>query len=394
MKKNKGFNLISVILIICISSITSAIMAGVIVTNNYDLTYKGLSDDAELSEFLKTYSNIIDNYYEDIDKTKMLDAAINGMLNYLGDNYTTYLNEEQTKELETRLSGVYEGIGVTLSANQIIKIEDDSPAKKSGLLVGDKIISVDGTDVANAPSAISALIKASDKDEVSLGINRNEENLVVKVGVASIEISAIEYEMLENNIGYISISIFSRPLTSQMQKALTSLETSGMKKLIIDLRDNTGGYLDSAETTASLFLEKGKVIYSLEDKNDKESFKDETDEKRNYSIVVLINENSASSAEILAAALKDSYGAVLVGQKSFGKGKVQQTVELEDGSMAKYTSAKWLRPNGECIDGIGLTPDYQVNLIYEVDSEGNQTMSVDTQKNKAIEVLMSASNKK
>lgn len=392
MKKNKGFNLISVIVIICISSITSAIMAGVIVTNNYDLTYKGLSDDAELSEFLKTYSNIIDNYYEDIDKTKMLDAAINGMLNYLGDNYTTYLNEEQTKELETRLSGVYEGIGVTLSANQIIKIEDNSPAKKSGLLVGDKIVSVDGTDVTNAPNAISALIKASDKDEVSLGINRNEENLVVKVGVASIEISAIEYEMLENNIGYISISIFSRPLTSQMQKALTFLEASGMKKLIIDLRDNTGGYLDSAETTASLFLEKGKVIYSLEDKNDKESFKDETDEKRTYPIVVLINENSASSAEILAAALKDSYGATLVGQKSFGKGKVQQTVELEDGSMAKYTSAKWLRPNGECIDGIGLTPDYQANLIYEVDSDGNQTMSVDTQKNKAIEILMSASN--
>lgn len=392
MKKNKGFNLISVIVIICISSITSAIMSGVIVTNNYDLTYKGLSSDTELAEFLKTYSNIIDNYYEDIDKTKMLDAAINGMLNYLGDNYTTYLNEEQTKELETRLSGSYEGIGVTLSDNQIIKIEDNSPAAQAGLMVGDKITSVDGTDVTNAPTAISALIKGSDKKEVSLGVSRNDQNLIFKVGIASIEISAIEYEMLENNIGYLSISIFSRPLTSQVQKALADLEGKGMKKLIIDLRDNTGGYLDSAETTASLFLEKGKLIYSLEDKKNKEHYKDETEEKRTYPIVVLINENSASSAEILAAALKDSYGASLVGQKSYGKGKVQQTVELEDGSMAKYTSAKWLRPNGECIDGIGLNPDYQASLVYETDENGNQIMSVDTQKNKAIEVLMSISD--
>lgn len=392
MKKNKGFNLISVIVIICISSITSAIMSGVIVTNNYDLTYKGLSNDTELAEFLKTYSNIIDNYYEDIDKTKMLDAAINGMLNYLGDNYTTYLNEEQTKELETRLSGSYEGIGVTLSDNQIIKIEDNSPAAQAGLMVGDKITSVDGTDVTNAPTAISALIKGSDKKEISLGVSRNDQNLIFKVGIASIEISAIEYEMLENNIGYLSISIFSRPLTGQVEKALADLEGKGMKKLIIDLRDNTGGYLDSAETTASLFLEKGKLIYSLEDKKNKEQYKDETEEKRNYPIVVLINENSASSAEILAAALKDSYGASLVGQKSYGKGKVQQTVELEDGSMAKYTSAKWLRPNGECIDGIGLTPDYQTSLVYETDEAGNQIMSVDTQKNKAIEVLTSISD--
>lgn len=392
MKKNKGFNLISVIVIICISSITSAIMSGVIVTNNYDLTYKGLSNDTELAEFLKTYSNIIDNYYEDIDKTKMLDAAINGMLNYLGDNYTTYLNEEQTKELETRLSGSYEGIGVTLSDNQIIKIEDNSPAAQAGLMVGDKITSVDGTDVTNAPTAISALIKGSDKKEISLGVSRNDQNLIFKVGIASIEISAIEYEMLENNIGYLSISIFSRPLTSQVEKALADLEGKGMKKLIIDLRDNTGGYLDSAETTASLFLEKGKLIYSLENKKNKEHYKDETEEKRNYPIVVLINENSASSAEILAAALKDSYGASLVGQKSYGKGKVQQTVELEDGSMAKYTSAKWLRPNGECIDGIGLTPDYQTSLVYETDEAGNQIMSVDTQKNKAIEVLTSISD--
>ena len=388
MKKGKGFNLMSVVIIICITSLISAITAGIIVTNNYDLSYKGLSTDKNLNEFLKAYSNIVNNYYEDIDKEKMLDAAMDAMLNYLGDNYTTYLTKEQRKELEERLAGEYEGLGIKISGREIVEITENSPASEAGLMVGDLFVSVEGTDVTNATSSIiSTLIRDDSKKEVNLVIDRNGNQMPFKITKSLIPTSSISYELKENNIGYLKIDIFSRPLTSEIEKALVDMESKGMHKLIIYVRDNTGGYLDSAETTASLFLEKGKLIYSLQDKNGKEDYKDTTETKRDYPIVVLTNHNSASSSEILAAALKDSYNAILVGETSYGKGKVQQTYDIENGGMAKYTSAKWLRPNGSCIDGVGLKPDYEVNIIYDYNENGEIVGYTDTQLNKAIEVI-------
>lgn len=388
MKKGKGFNLMSVVIIICITSLISAITAGIIVTNNYDLSYKGLSTDKNLNEFLKAYSNIVNNYYEDIDKEKMLDAAMDAMLNYLGDNYTTYLTKEQRKELEERLAGEYEGLGIKISGREIVEITENSPASEAGLMVGDLFVSVEGTDVTNATSSIiSTLIRDDSKKEVNIVIDRNGNQMPFKITKSLVPTSSISYELKENNIGYLKIDIFSRPLTSEIEKALVDMESKGIQKLIIDVRDNTGGYLDSAETTASLFLEKGKLIYSLQDKNGKEDYKDTTETKRNYPIVVLINRNSASSSEILAAALKDSYNAILVGETSYGKGKVQQTYDIENGGMAKYTSAKWLRPNGSCIDGVGLKPDYEVNIIYDYNENGEIVGYTDTQLNKAIEVI-------
>ena len=388
MKKGKGFNLMSVVIIICITSLISAITAGIIVTNNYDLSYKGLSTDKNLNEFLKAYSNIVNNYYEDIDKEKMLDAAMDAMLNYLGDNYTTYLTKEQRKELEERLAGEYEGLGIKISGREIVEITENSPASEAGIMVGDLFVSVEGTDVTNATSSIiSTLIRDDSKKEVNIVIDRNGNQMPFKITKSLIPTSSISYELKENNIGYLKIDIFSRPLTSEIEKALVDMESKGMQKLIIDVRDNTGGYLDSAETTASLFLEKGKLIYSLQDKNGKEDYKDTTETKRDYPIVVLTNRNSASSSEILAAALKDSYNAILVGETSYGKGKVQQTYDIENGGMAKYTSAKWLRPNGSCIDGVGLKPDYEVNIIYDYNENGEIVGYTDTQLNKAIEVI-------
>lgn len=388
MKKGKGFNLMSVVIIICITSLISAITAGIIVTNNYDLSYKGLSTDKNLNEFLKAYSNIVNNYYEDIDKEKMLDAAMDAMLNYLGDNYTTYLTKEQRKELEERLAGEYEGLGIKISGREIVEITENSPASEAGLMVGDLFVSVEGTDVTNATSSIiSTLIRDDSKKEVNIVIDRNGNQMPFKITKSIIPTSSISYELKENNIGYLKIDIFSRPLTSEIEKALVDMESKGMQKLIIDVRDNTGGYLDSAETTASLFLEKGKLIYSLQDKNGKEDYKDTTETKRDYPIVVLTNRNSASSSEILAAALKDSYNAILVGETTYGKGKVQQTYDIENGGMAKYTSAKWLRPNGSCIDGVGLKPDYEVNIIYDYNENGEIVGYTDTQLNKAIEVI-------
>lgn len=388
MKNSKGFNLISVIIIICITSVVSAVTAGIIVTNNYNLSYSDLSNDKELTDFIKAYSNIVNNYYEDVDKEKMLDSALNAMLNYLGDNYTTYLTDEQRKALEESLQGTYQGIGVEINKDRVItKVTKNGPAEAAGLQAGDKFMSIDGTKLNDTDgNAVGLLIRGTDKKAVDIVVDRNGEELTFNVKIGTIEEPAIVYGMQENNIGYIQISKFSRPLTSQMGNALKELEANGMEKLIIDLRNNTGGYLDSAETTASLFLKKGKLIYSLEDKNSKEDYYDQTETSRDYPIVVLINNNSASSAEILAAALKDSYGAVLVGQTSYGKGKVQQTYDMKDGSMAKFTSARWLRPTGDCIDKKGIKPDFEVAQTTQTNENGEEII-IDTQLVKALEVI-------
>ena len=393
MKNNKkGFNLLSVIIVICITSIISGLTTGVIVTNSYKnnlgLTYEDLVNDKSLNEFLEVYSSIINNYYEDVDTSAMIDSAVDGMLDYLGESYTTYLDKDATEELEERLSGSYRGIGIAVANKVIQSITSGTPAAESGLQVGDIITGVDGVDVTQKSNEeLTDLIKKTDKDSIKLTVQRGEETLTFDIGLATIPISAVNYQMLENNVGYLQMEIFSATLDEQVTNALDDLENQGMQKLIIDLRNNTGGYLESAEATASLFLEKGKLIYSLENKDATAEYYDKTDENTSYPIVILINGQSASAAEILAAALKDSYGAVLVGEKSYGKGKVQQTYNLSDGSMAKYTSARWLRPNGDCIDGVGLMPDYIANLTYTYDDTGKINGTIDTQLNKAIEVI-------
>lgn len=398
MKSNKGFNLLSVIIIICITSIISGITTGVIVNNTYKsstgLTYNELLNDEKLNEFLEVYSSVVNNYYEDVDTSEMIDTALDAMLEYLGDSYTTYLDDEQTKKLEESLSGVYRGIGIafqmdtTTNAPTITSVTKSSPAESAGLLVGDILVSVDGTNISGKTSnEIQNMIRNSSKDSVNLVISRNGTEMAFDVAIKSVQDVNIGYELINGtNIGYLKMNIFSKTLSDQVNNALNDMETQGMQKLIIDLRNNTGGYLESAEATANLFLEKGKLIYSLENKDAKASYYDETDAHKTYPIVILLNENSASASEILAAALKDSYGygVTFVGTTSYGKGLVQQTYDLSDGSMAKYTSARWLRPNGNCINGIGLKPDYEVAKEDIRDEAG---YPIDNQLQKAIEVI-------
>lgn len=391
MKANKGFNLLSVIIIICAVSLISALATGIIVTNSYKtsngLNYNELLNDEHLSEFLEVYASVSGNYYEDVDKDALIDTALNAMLDYLGDSYTTHLNSSETKALEERLAGSYKGIGIEIIGSEIVGVTKDSPAAEAGLQVGDLLVSVDGTSVGDKSSSeISDLIKNSSDESVSLIINRAGTELTYDVAIADVATKAIAYSLLENNIGYLKMDIFSKTLSSQVDLALKDMESQGMQKLIMDLRDNTGGYLESAEDTANLFLEKGKLIYSLENSETKADYHDETSACKNYPIVILLNSNSASASEILAAALKDSYsGPILfVGETSYGKGLVQQTYDLSDGSMAKYTSARWLRPNGECINGKGLKPDYEVIKAEMYDEAGNP---IDNQLQRAIEVI-------
>lgn len=399
-KKNnyRGFSLAWVIGIVIVTSIISALTTGVIVYNNnrlsYDLTYGDLSNDEDLNEFLSVYANILSSYYEDVDTGKLLDEAIAGMMDYLGDDYSTYLDDETTAELFDTLSGEYTGIGVSInnSDKTIVEVYEDTPASKAGIEVGDIIIGYNDTDVTSlSATEVVNMIKNS-VGSFTLKLQRGSEVINVKLKNETLIAPNVEYYMVENtSIGYLYMQTFSNTLANQVEKALKKLENEGMTSLIIDLRNNTGGYLTAATDVASMFLEKGTRIYSLNYQGKVTSYNDETREHKEYNIVVLINENTASAAEILAAALKDSYGATIVGETSFGKGKVQQTMPLDDGSMVKYTSALWLTPSSTCIDEVGINPDYYVKN-EQVTDEAGTTSIIDSQLNKAIEILGGITN--
>jgi len=383
MKNNSGFKLIGVIVIIVITSIVSSIATGIIILNNSYSDNKNtinLNNDQELADFIEVYKTILSKYYDNnIDKKGMLNAAEEAMLKFLGDKYTTYLNDSEYQDMLSELSGEYNRIGLTIENNIVRKVASMSPAANAGFMVDDIIVGVDGVNVEDQTGAeISKLIKKNNSKELDIQVLRNGE--YVDLHIEKDEYSSITFQKIENtNIGYLYIKTFSQNLSSQVESALTELENSGIDSLIVDVRDNVGGYLSAAEETASLFLEKGKTIYSLEANNSKYTYADETDEKKEYPITVIINSSSASASEILAAALKYSYNAPLVGNKSYGKGKVQQVVSLNNGDSVKYTSARWLTPIGICIDGVGLIPDHMVD--YE------ETDTYDTQLLKAIELL-------
>lgn len=395
-KTFKGYNIVEVIIIIIITSLVSAITTGIIINNNSRTTsgstYSELLKDDNVKDFLNVYSSIINGYYENVDKEAAMDSAIDGLMTYLGDKYTTYLDSTDTDTLNSKLAGEYTGIGVSLAEDGIInEVFDDSPAQKGGLEVADQIIAVNDNDVQDKTNAeIASLIKETDASSIKITVLRNKEQYSYQIDIDTLYIPAITSKVYEQNnkkIGYIYISTFSSSLVDQVNNALTKLEGQNIDSLIIDVRGDGGGYLSSASGVASLFLEKGKTIYSLETKDNTTSTYDETTESRSYPIIVLIDSGTASASEILASSLKDSYNATLIGITSYGKGKVQQTYQMEDGSMVKYTSAKWLRPNGECIDGVGITPDINIELEYTKDEDGNVTSYTDTQLNKALEVL-------
>lgn len=387
MKKEYNFSIKSTIIIVIITSVVTSLVTGLILYNNSKILIgsSNLQTDTALQEFLQVYYDLEDDYYTDIDKTKMIDQAIAAMLDYLGEDYSTYMNQDETADLENHLSGQYVGIGISITnGNQIVKVYQDTPASRVGLLDNDVITSINGTSTEGLDqSAVSALI--SKTEENTIIINRNGQTHTFKVTAETINSPLISEIYEENNkrIGYILIESFTNTVEEEFAKSLTDLESQGIDSLIIDVRSNTGGYLKGATAIASMFLEKGKTIYSLEGKDSTDVYVDETDEKRDYPVVILMNDGTASASEVLAAALKESYGATLLGTTSYGKGKVQLTKSLEDGSMVKYTTARWLTPSGECIDEIGLDPDYLVNL----EKDAKTGLYTDTQLEKARELL-------
>ena len=331
--------------------------------------YRLLSKD--LNKFVDAYQTILKNYPDKLDTSKLVESAIEGMMSSIGDKYTTYNDVDGATTFNETVSGTYEGIGclVTTTENsiQIIEVFDDSPASKAGLKEKDIIKKIDGQDFSDKTSSDMAnYIKESDKKEIKITIQRDSEEKDVKLKRQKLEVPTVTTKIYENNdkkIGYIDISIFSSVTDKQFKEKLKELEKKEIDGLIIDVRDNNGGYLNVVTNIASSLLKKGDIIYKLEKSNKKvETKKDTTKEKRTYPIAVLVNAGSASASEILASAIKESYKGFVVGTNTYGKGTVQQTMNLEDGSMIKYTIENWLTPNGNWINEVGVTPTNVVEL--------------------------------
>lgn len=370
LKKTK-FELWEVIAITLFSSLVMSFCTGYLVYKSSCGKVTSVNGDEYLAELYKAYDEIKSNYYSSVDLGSLVDAGIKGMFSYLGDPYTTYLDKDQTDNLTDSLKGTQHGIGVLINLSDeekkiiISKVYDNTPAKEAGLVSGDEIVKVNDKLVSESENLkdITALIKSS--DEVKLVIQRDGIDKEYTLKTADFYNPSVEEKIIEgengNKIGYLQISKFNETAYEQFNQKLNKIEATGINSLIIDLRGNTGGFLSAATKISELFLKKGEVIYSLNEQSGTKVTYDETEESRNYKVFVLVNEGSASASEILAAALQDSYGAILVGTTTYGKGKVQKTNKMNDGTMYKYTSAKWLTPKGECIDGVGLKPDIEIS---------------------------------
>ncbi len=386
--KKYHLDILDIMIIIVITTIASCVLTGIILNVQFrkmnPIYNLDLADDANIKELLDVYSEVVTNYYEEIDEKGMVEAGINGMMKYLGDNYSIYMNSNAANDLNESLENTYEGIGIVTSLNVVYRVYEGSPADKAGIKEKDVIIKVNGVDINEDNFEQTSVLIQNNDGPNEVVVLRDEKELTFQIEKATVSVPVVSTRIIEvdkKKIGYISLSSFSTHSHDEFAEALLDLEKNDIDSLIIDVRNNTGGYLNSAKNISSMFLEKGKIIYSLENKDKTEIIKDETSEKREYKIVVLINGNTASASEILASAMKDSYGATLVGKKTFGKGKVQNTSNYSDGAMIKYTSAKWLRPNGDCIDEVGIEPDYDIDLEY------SNNLIYDKQMDKAIELL-------
>lgn len=397
VEKKTGFNYAEVIVIMIITLILGAVIGSFInyVTINKTSEKEMINSvPGDLQEFVETYNNIMNDYYEEVNQDELLEAGINGMLEYLGDDYSVYMDQETSDSFNEQVEGKYTGIGVEIiqeSENKIYisRVFENSPASKSGLKEGDIFIKVNGEDVTGkTASDISSLIKGSKTGKVEVVVKRKEEEKTFTLTLKQVEIESVISKVFENNgkkIGYLELTVFASNTYTQFEKKLLELEGKNIDSLIIDVRDNSGGYLSTVTDIASLFMNKSKIIYQLDTKGVVEQVYSKTNASRNYDIAVIINKNSASASEILAAALQESYGAKVIGVNSFGKGTVQKAYQLESGATVKYTIQKWLTPNGNWVNEVGVSPDITVEL--DVDYYENPSDDTDNQLQAAIKNL-------
>lgn len=379
-----SFNTAEVVLIVFISILFGVIVGCLLTfTKSYDI------DDPNLKEIMSTYEAIKDNYYEDVDEKELVNAAVNGMASVLQDPNSYYMDKEATDSFNQQINGSFVGVGMSVyhgeSDNIIIEIFKDSPAEKAGLQVNDIVTKVGDTDVRGmALTELTNLIKGEKDTVVNITVLRDDKEMSFDVTRGTIELTSVTNKIIEGEnkkIGYINISVFASNTYEQFNKSLKSLEKQDIDSLIIDVRNNPGGHLNQAEKILSLFFNKKTVLYQLDTKGSIEKKYSTGDGKRKYEVVVLVNEGSASASEILASCFKENYkNAKIVGTTTYGKGTIQNALELSTGVTVKYTVQKWLTSKGEWINEVGIEPDVVVGQSEEYYSTLSDEDDVQLQK--------------
>ena len=340
-------------------------------------------------------SELEKKYIGEINDEELIEGAVKGYVDALGDPYTTYYTKKEMKTIMEETNGNFVGIGVYMTkdleknAILIIKPIENSPAEKAGILPGDLITKVDDVEyTGDKLEEASNKIRGEEGTKVKLEIYRDGETKTFELTRTKVTVSHVTTKVLDNNIGYIAISDFEGNCASEFEEKYKQLEKQGIKKLIIDIRNNGGGIVDEALEIANMLVDKDSTLLITKDKSDKEEVTKATEKPIiNMPTVVLVNEYSASASEILAGALKDNGKATLVGTKTYGKGIIQELHQLSDGSGLKITVSEYYTPNHNAIHKIGITPDVEVELSEDVKQQTTIQEDDDNQLQKAIEIL-------
>ncbi|TYR76582.1 S41 family peptidase [Rossellomorea vietnamensis] len=330
----------------------------------------GVQERNEFQKLYEAYDALNNDYFKDLKQEDLVNGAINGMLDSLEDPYSDYMNEEEAKRFEESITSSFEGIGAEIQEKDgnitIVSPIKGSPAEKAGLRPNDRILEVDGESIQGVGVTDAVLqIRGEKGTKVTLTIQRpgTEESTEVTITRDEIPLETVYAEMLDNGIAKVQITSFSDDTFNELTNALEQMQAEGMEGLIIDVRQNPGGLLDQAIQISSLFVEEGEVLLQVEDsEGNKESIAAQGGQKVDIPVTVLIDKGSASASEILAAAVSESSDIPLIGVNSFGKGTVQTAENFSDGSNMKFTTAKWLTPEGTWIHEKGIKPDYEVSL--------------------------------
>lgn len=341
---------------------------------------------------MRLLNTLIDQYYAgEVDEEKLEQGIYKGYIEGLDDPYSAYYDEEETRQMTEMATGEFAGIGVLISQDkntgvlQAVQVYEDSPAAKAGIQDGDIFYKVDGEDISGQDmSVVVEKIKGEVGTTVQLTMLRGEtlQEKEFTVEREMIEQQTVQSEMKEESVGYIRITEFASVTYEQYKEALETLESQGMERLIVDLRNNPGGNLKTVCEILDLMLPEGLIVYTEDKNGDREEYTSDEEQLFDGPLVVMMNGNSASASEIFAGAVQDYGTGQIVGTQSYGKGLVQQMFDLQDGTSVKLTIAEYFTPKGRNINGTGITPDVEVEYEYD-----EQNPDRDNQLEKAIETV-------